>query len=254
MTTYNDNGIIFYRGPSMIDGAPIIAVATGLASASSNGKTGGGLIQTFILRDNMTAIEAVQTGADRSICGDCPHRGQIVDGKNVGRSCYVNFAQAPHNISKTAARGRYREISGDAAIGLFAGKAVRLGAYGDPAAVPVDVWAAVLKHVDFVTGYTHQWRSCDPALATWCMASADSAADRFLAKAMGWRTFRVRTGDEALDGKAEIACPASDEAGNRTTCDKCKACGGLSARAKVDIAIIAHGTAGKVNAFNKRAA
>lgn len=251
---YNTNSVIFYRGPSMIDGAPIIAVATGLKNRSTNGKTGGELIQTFILRADMTAIEAVQTGADASICGDCKHRGEIVDGRNVGRSCYVNFAQAPHNISKTAARGRYREVSGADLEGLFAGRGVRLGSYGDPAAVPMHVWHSVMTGAAFWTGYTHQWlNESFIDLAQYCMASADTAAERFVAKAMGYRTFRVRGENEELDAR-EIVCPASAEAGHKTTCDKCKACGGNGAKAKADVAIIAHGTTGKVNAFAKRIA
>jgi hypothetical protein len=47
------NGFIFYRGPSMLDGSPIIAVATGTARGSRNGKTGAE-VQTWILRDDMS--------------------------------------------------------------------------------------------------------------------------------------------------------------------------------------------------------
>jgi hypothetical protein len=34
------NGAILYRGPSLLDGAPIVAIVTGLASTSANAKTG----------------------------------------------------------------------------------------------------------------------------------------------------------------------------------------------------------------------
>jgi hypothetical protein len=47
----------------------------------------------------------------------------------------------------------------------------------------------------------------------------------------------------------EIVCPASKEAGAKTTCAACVACGGQSAKARVDVAIIVHGAASKVNAF-----
>jgi hypothetical protein len=82
------NGLVLYRGPSQLDGAPIIVVATGIAGASRNAKTGD-LIQTWILREDISPTEAVKTGADASICGTCPHRGTISEGKNIGRSCYV---------------------------------------------------------------------------------------------------------------------------------------------------------------------
>ncbi len=34
------NGYIIYEGPSMINGDPIVAIATGFARNSENGKTG----------------------------------------------------------------------------------------------------------------------------------------------------------------------------------------------------------------------
>ena len=140
-----------------------------------------------------------------------------------------------------------------AARAAFAGKRVRLGAYGDPAAVPLWVWDIALQDTAARTGYTHQWRDCHPSFASYVMASCDTAADYVAAKAKGYRTFRVRTAGEALNAR-EIACPASKEMGVKTNCAACVACGGHSAKAKVDIAIIAHGAASKVNAFVNRAA
>jgi hypothetical protein len=61
----------------------------------------------------------------------------------------------------------------------------------------------------------------------------------------------MRKGDRL--NPREISCPASVEAGAKTSCSACKACGGTSAKAKIDIAIIAHGAASKVNAFNAHA-
>lgn len=244
------NGFIFYRGPSMIDGQPIVAIATGIAGRKSrNEKTGAGLVQTWILRDDMSPVDAVKTGADVSICGDCVHRG---DGNGANRSCYVTVFQAPLVVWKTAQKGGYPTMTAQEAGELIAGRMVRLGSYGDPAAVPFAVWQAMLAQIAAKTGYTHQWRKF-PALKAFAMASCDTSADHDEAKAQGWRTFRVRLADEPLKAR-EIACPASKEAGAKTSCDACKACGGLTAKAKVDIAIMAHGAAGKVNAYNARRA
>jgi hypothetical protein len=88
-------------------------------------------------------------------------------------------------------------------------------------------------------GYTHQWRRF-PEFQALCMASCDTEADHNEAKASGWRTFRVRLAYEPL-ARREIACPASKESGFKTTCADCRACGGLLAKAKADIAIVAHG-------------
>jgi len=245
------NGFIVYRGPSMLDGAPIIVVATGFAAGSANAKTGAGLIQTWILRDDVSPLEAVNTGADASICGDCVHRGAVVDGKNVGRSCYVTVFQAPNNVWKTARRGAYASVPIDGLAALFEGRKIRFGAYGDPAAVPLSVLSAMSSRAAGWTGYTHQWRRF-PELAPFCMASCDSLSERAGARALGFRVFRVSTSPGASD-RLEVICPASAEAGHKTTCDACMACGGTSARARADIVIAAHGSAGKVAAVAARA-
>jgi hypothetical protein len=69
------------------------------------------------------------------------------------------------------------------------------------------------------------------------MASADSVSDRRDAKLAGWRTFRVSIGIDRQDG--EISCPASKEAGARTTCIDCRLCKGTQISAK-DIVIADH--------------
>jgi hypothetical protein len=122
---------------------------------------------------------------------------------------------------------------------------VRLGTYGDPAAVPGAVWDNLLKHSAGHTGYTHQHDKA-PDYAR-MMYSADTAQEAQEAHKKGYRTFRVipvkqwqEQGIGAILG-AEILCPASEEAGKRVTCDKCKLCTGSNKPAK-SIAIIAHGT------------
>lgn len=247
------NGIVIYRGPSMLDGAPIVVVATGTGQkASVNTKTGQ-LIQTWIMREDISPVDAIHSGADASICGACPHRGEVVDGRNVGRSCYVAVFQAPRNVWQTYHKGQYPVVSTKEACKVFAGKRVRLGAYGDPAAVPLRVWHAVLADTEANTGYTHQWRTCDPHFARLVMASCDSLEDYAAAKALGYRTFRIRQAGEDRNHR-EIVCPASKEAGYKTTCAACVACGGHSAKAKADVAIVVHGTAAHTNAFKRRVA
>lgn len=250
--TPKSNGYLIYRGPSEIDGQPIIVIATGLAKGSRNGKTGA-LIQTWILREDISPIDAVNSGADVSICGNCGHRGNIVDGHNVGRSCYVLLFQAPRNIWESYRRGIYPTIAPDGLADLFAGRGIRLGAYGDPGAVPFGIWHQVMRQATFGTGYTHQYRDCDPELARYCMASADSPADRLVAKALGYRVFRVRGALEPVI-HGEVICPASKEAGVKTNCQNCKACGGNAAKARADIVIISHGAASKRKAHATRIA
>jgi len=230
----NRNGAIVYQGPSMIDGAPIVAIVTGLTRKSKNEKTGN-MAQVFILRADMSPLQAIASGADGSICGDCKHRG--TDG--VGRSCYVVVAQAPQAVYRSFAAGNYGAAVDPVIVSRqLEGRAIRLGAYGDPAAVPVIVWESLTRYTKTHTGYTHQWRSA-PYLRPYLMASVDTPREREQAQGEGWRTFRVRRAGEDLT-KVEIACPASAESGYLTTCEDCGLCAGSGKRAK-SIAILVHG-------------
>lgn len=236
-------GFTLYEGPSLLDGAPIVVVAT---LNSANVKTGD-MVQTWILRADVAPTDAVKSGADASICGDCKHRG---DGKGGARTCYVTVFQAPLNVFKGYKAGRYpRFTAADAQH--FAGRAVRLGAYGDPAAVPFDVWAALIAASGSQqwTGYTHQWARCDQRLQSLVMASVDTREEAERARAMGWRHFRVRAANEPMMDR-EFVCPASAESSARdVTCSKCLACHGTAQGRKGSAVIIVHGAASKVGAF-----
>ncbi|MFN3573613.1 MAG: hypothetical protein ACK4TR_08810 [Phenylobacterium sp.] len=228
------NGVILWEGPSALDGAPIVVIATGIAAKSGNEKTGD-MVQTWIMRQDVAPHHALKTGQDASVCGDCMHRPAN------GGSCYVKVFQAPLSVWNAYQRGVYPRILPGEARDLFAGRMVRLGSYGDPAAAPYDLWAAIVGRAKGWTGYTHQWRTCDHRFANLLMASADSEAEGVTARAFGWRTFRIRTADEPVAPKAEFVCPASAEAGYRTDCASCRACGGTMAKAKASPVIVAHG-------------
>lgn len=246
--------MIIWQGASQIDGSPVVAIATGVKRGSKNAKTGE-MVQVWIIRADMNPLEASRTGADRAVCGDCPHRGEATtrdSGVAAKRSCYVNLMHAPSAIYRAFRAGSYPTVTLAEFGRMVAGRPLRIGAYGDPAAVPFHVWDAICPHAAFVNGYTHQWRNF-PELAQWCMASVDSAAERVAAGILGFRSFRVRSASEdKMPG--EVICPASEEAGKRTECASCRACGGHSARAKADIVIIAHATAAKHFEDRKRAA
>lgn len=226
------NGRIIYRGASALDGAPIVCIAIGFKAGSSNAKTGN-MIQTYILRDDQTPIEAIRSGSDSSICGECVHRG--TNGKK--RTCYVNIGQGVTVVYKAYRDGKYPEWDG-----IAPNRIIRLGTYGDPAAVPEAVWRDFLANAIGHTGYTHQWRdSAFKWLARYAMASADSPADVALAHSAGWRTFRVALPSHAPKLASEYKCPASAEAGKKLTCIQCKACNGNLTARKASIVIQAHG-------------
>ncbi len=240
------NGVILYRGPSMIDGMPIVVIATGLRDRSKNTKTGS-FIQTYILSDNgERPTDALASGQDRSVCGDCIHR-KADDGWGT---CYVNVGQGPNMIYGALLRGSYPVFKAEDLQKHFGDAIVRLGAYGDPAAVPVAVWSLILSVASGWTGYTHQWRKCDPALKMYTMASCETVRQRRKALAAGWKVFRVRNEDEALE-KGEFDCPASKEQGKRLTCEECLACYGGEWKGQATPSIKAHGMAYKVVRFRK---
>lgn len=223
---------IVYRGPSELTGDPIVVAITGFASRSHNAKTGP-MLQAWVLRADMPPTQAVDTGADEAICGACPLRS----GSAAGRACYVVWWLGPQQVYR--ALDRYDDVSPVSLMPHLAGRRVRLGAYGDPAAVPIDVWEPLVESAAGWTGYTHQWRTCDPDYARFLMASVDSVDEQREAAAHGWRTFRLRRpGDQVA--AHEVVCPASDEGGHRATCASCSLCQGAERQAK-SIAILPHG-------------
>ena len=240
------NGYVIWEGASLLDGQPIALIAT---IKSSNDKTGN-MVQTYIIGQDKSPIEMSRTGEDFSICGGCVHRGTANPDKETGgadgRSCYVMLLMV-QSVWNAYRKGSFIRLVDSPDVGVkFSGLMVRLGAYGDPSAVPSSVWDDVLLHSKGRTGYTHQFgvegADVRPDL---CMISADTEAEARVQWGLGNRTFRVgHTVDEMVKGH-EILCPASEEAGRRTTCNECKLCSGNGIKAK-SIFIPVHGT-GKNN-------
>jgi hypothetical protein len=222
---------IIYNGPSLLDGKPIVVIAT----YSKRNKKTGHVVQTYILRSDINPLEASKTGADVSICGNCPMRGEpTTDPKRKiakKRKCYVNLGQGVLIVYKSFLRGVYQE--GDPRT-MGRDRFVRVGTYGDPAAVPQRVWELLLSDADGFTAYTHQkpWR---PEIA---MQSADSHAEAVMHWKENRRTFRVIADLGELDKENETLCPASKEMGRRVQCADCRLCAGFK-QAK-SIAIVEH--------------
>lgn len=242
------NGMVIYSGPSAIDGAPIVCVLTGLAGGSANRKTGA-MLQTWILRADRDPVEAIRTGADGAICGTCPHRGRASGGSGA---CYVTVWQGPLSVYRAWQRGRY-PLGARAAWGgipdAIVGSAIRIGAYGDPAAIPDcgTFWTEWTRGARLRAGYTHRWRDIGAPLRGLCMASVDSEAESAEARELGWATFRIAPAGEGRAARmpGEAQCPAATEAGKRVECAGCPiACDGSVRRGgRVSGRVIrAHGT------------
>lgn len=220
---------VVYRGPSVLDGKTIMAILTGTRRTSHNTKTGG-MAQLWILPAEVDPYEAQRTGADASVCGSCPLRPS--SGGEV--RCYVRTFQGPLSTWKANRTAPVR--LGDALAALHeSGRGLRLGAYGDPAAVPEDVVTALAGASAGGTAYTHAWRHEEHAwLKTYAMASVESGWDGVAARSKGWRTFRVLREDEPpMPG--EILCPFETRG---VQCEACGLCSGASTAKS--IAIHAH--------------
>ena len=238
------SGYIIYRGPSLLDGKPIVVVA--ITKESKNSKTGN-MVQTYIFADNgKSPVESAKSLEDVSVCGDCKHR------RGTGGSCYVNLGQGARAVMDGVLRGIYFDGAGDPypedaalweAMMQCRGRHVRLGTYGDPAAVPAYVWEKLTFQATGHTGYTHQWQNGKADhVKQWCMASVDTVREYLTARVDGWRTFRVHGIDEIGNFGNEMKCPASAEMNKRLTCDTCMACSGGVDSKKASVAIIVHGS------------
>ena len=234
-------GFIIYQGKSLIDGKMIVVV---FLPKSKNKKTGN-MCQVYILVMDIDPRIASKTGADYSICGNCKHRGTPTNDPNrsyaKGRTCYVNLAQGVLVVYKQLMKGAYPMVNNHKDIqSLGENQVIRLGTYGDPSAVPSYIWDSLLSKAKKHTGYTHQSKIASADVrADQCMMSADSYEESKQFWSKGFRTFRVLQKNEVLDSKNEVLCPASKEAGKRTTCEQCVLCSGSNINAK-SVAIYQH--------------
>jgi len=280
-------GVILWRGASAIDGAEIVLVANRFADDSGNEKTGA-MVQTWILPDPLAAgidvngnrpakiVEWLKSTGAKSICGDCPHAWQFnaASGQYEKGSCYVREYQAPAATLGGVYRGAYPVAGIDFPAAwiarLGAGRNIRAGSYGDPAACPPEIWAAFLSLAAGRTGYSHGWKSAFHGfkrnahrMRDLVMASCDNAADLGAARDAGFRAFYV-VPHGAVKSRADVKagavvsgamlCPASGDfekfTGRKTSCIDCGACSGAGGKGQrmPDVIIPDHGTKKRGNA------
>ena len=224
-----ERGYVLYDGPSQLDGKPIICIAT---LKTSNRKTGD-MVQTWIMRSDINPVEASQTGDDASVCGTCPHKPTALG------SCYVNLGQAPNQVFNSFHREIYPRFDAKKHGQHISNRKIRLGAYGDPAAVPFEVMAEFAKLGIGHTGYTHQHthKHFDNRYFSLVMASADTPKQSLKLQALGAKTFRVALPDDGLFDH-EIECLSDSDGIN---CADCLKCDGQTQ----NIAIAVHGSRSK---------
>jgi hypothetical protein len=125
---------------------------------------------------------------------------------------------------------------------------LRITAYGDPSAVPYEVWENLLQYFTHHTGYTHQWRNLDERWSRFLIASCETPIHVVEATALGWSTFRVRTPDAPMLS-AERQCP--NITNPSIQCSNCRLCSGSNNEKTRHISIEVHGLDWKVKNFNE---
>ena len=216
---------IAYEGPSLIDGAQIAVIVTGVVRPSQNIKTGP-MLQVWVLRQDVHPNEAVKTGQDESICGQCPLRGT---GDGTLRSCYVRVDTGPSAVWRKYTSGGYSSPDPEQWGDWLKGRDVRLGAYGEPTAAPASVSYRLIEHARTWTGYTHRWAELSQAGKgeVWrniLMASVESDMQAQHAQRLGWRPFLALPDGQDTPEHAFL-CPAERD-DNPLLCMTCGACAG----------------------------
>ena len=206
-----------------------------LMLSSANRKTGD-VNHTVHLPADTGISQALKTGADESVCGDCdlsPSKRNI---------CYIN-----HRWLLNIEKGAYPDLSDlepaqqaylDLRLNYFT---TRLGSMGDP--------ASDTRHLKMLTrhnktvGYTQQWNKPQfEHLRSDMMASVASPQMAEQAQSQDWRTYRIKTEDEPLM-ENEILCPHP-----RLQCRDCGLCSGGKGK---NIAQNVHGIKAKQNNYLK---
>ena len=249
---FNYPGVTLRVGPSDLTGDEIATIAV---FNSTNAKTGN-VVQVYYLPIAEHPMDAIKSGLDQSICGNCTLRPLF--GRKT--KCYVRKGHGPAKVWATFHNNRYPLIDNllpalqQQVMEILASKPIRLGAYGDPAA---DVESS--KRLAKIGGrntlaYTHQWKLF-PELKPFAMASVDNLEDYQLAKSEGWRSYRHQSLDRLQyhnDGRfidihnkewnggyqSEILCPNTT---HKIQCVDCKLCNGANGRNGKDIVVASIG-------------
>ena len=211
------DSIVIYKGISLLDNeTPIMVVMSGYNKDSQNDKTGP-LVQLYILPIDILPKDAYTSGS-KSVCGDCKYNGN--------NGCYVRWSHLKGLWNSARSQS---PVSMRLSKELIKGLRVRVGAAGDPAAIPFTFWNSLLSGCEKFTGYTHQWNKDEfTSLSSLFVASTDSKEETRQANDKGWSTFEVIDNEEP--SPSSILCLATDTTKQKNglpfTCSSCMGCNG----------------------------
>jgi hypothetical protein len=188
--------------------------------SSTNSKTGN-VIQQWVTPAKWEGAKKIDQINSQSVCADCP----------LMERCYVKRGQANMGLKSGAKSTNFTEADETDYLDLFKKQFLRFGAFGEPVLAGKKVISKLVGVLRNWTGYTHRWKLPEYQWAKdYLMASCDSN-DWQQAEEMGWRQFIVIKKGDPIPPHA-VNCPASEEAGKRTTCENCGLCKGNGSKAK----------------------
>jgi len=217
--------MILYEGPSRLDESERIVV---IATDSGNRKTGP-MTQIWILNAEHDPYESIRQRRNKSVCGSCPFQGTWNNKKKKieNRVCYVNLGQAPMSVWKKYKRGGYKKPNAQERCKYLNGRRVRIGAYGDPAAMPLTLLKIIVNESADHTGYSHQLLTIDRSradeIAQYVMCSVDNKAQLAEAERRGYRAFLTVPKGQSVEGLSVLQCLNASQG---LTCDQCRLCSG----------------------------
>lgn len=220
-------------------------------SATSNAKIEANnkrkIVQTYTF--SRKQFELISTGSNEGMrmffsnadsnCLDCPFNefGKCYTHKF---NQYVGFVSMLKSIAKQFPTWddipEFNEEMISEAVKMSAGTYVRFGTYGEPSLHPIELIERISEVCQNWTGYTHQWDKKED-LNRFFMASTHDVEGERMARLKGYRSF-IAT-ETKID--SIVNCPASEEAGKKSTCSKCNLCSGtLGTKSNKSIFILNH--------------
>lgn len=232
------SGYILYEGKSLLGGGDIVCIAV---LHSENEKTDD-MVQVYIIPKDESPLDALKNGRNRGACGTCWLQGWYDEnGKAHDRVCYVNMGHGPRVVYAAYSKGAYPKYNRKLNECMLKGRRIRIGAYGDPAALPLNIVTYLAEISDGWTGYSHQmfWVDHAEQLSPYLMVSCHTPAQHAEARRRGWRSF-VAIPEGAPKPVNAVECPYYTHG---VKCHDCLLCKGTSKKAK-DVYVIAHAKVG----------
>ena len=183
------------------------------------------LPQLWVLPADRHPMDAIKDDGAAAVCGDCPIKTACYVGKQVVSQVWKHSRSNPVTP--------LHELWRDGTEAWL----LRLGAWGDPAAIPFSLVEDLSIHakesgIRRRTGYTHQWRTADERFRALVMASVEGTAMSPQAWDLGYRTFAAVPDTGEVDTDGHFECPATSMRANRLTCERCGLCNGTESGAK----------------------